>query len=87
LREQANAARSEKTKQQPRTEDGKRLASGGTTESGTTSPKKRKGHQKTALAKAAAAGVDRGTVENVDAVLLVSRPDMRVNVRNFRTFS
>ncbi len=66
IQEEGNRKRSETTKRQPRTEDGKRLASGAPTTSGQTRDRKAERERETATAKANASSTDRGTVDKGD---------------------
>jgi len=77
LQEEANKKRSEAAKEQPRTEDGKRLAGGASFEAppATKPPKNR-----TSTKKAKAAGVSHATAERAHAVV-EHRPDLAEKVR------
>lgn len=70
IRDAANRKRSEATKQQPRSDDGTRLASGPGTTSADTDSRDHKGEEATRsrTAKAKASGTNRGAVERMDAL-------------------
>jgi N6-adenosine-specific RNA methylase IME4 len=72
IQDQANRARSEATKAQPRTKDGTKLAAGVSTSSGQT-------RGPGTAAKAKASGTNRGAVERMDA-LKKNRPDLAEKV-------
>lgn len=84
IQAEANQARREATRQQPRTEDNRQLApkSVGTTVSGTTS---RSGHQKGERAKAELAGTNRGAVQRAAKIRKLARetgkPDIVEDVK------
>ena len=65
IQDEANAKRSAATKEQPRTEGGKRLTSGSPTTSGDTRDRKAERERESSTAKAQASGTNRGAVERM----------------------